>query len=138
MGVLWRMPSDASYPTQILPTFLMIGLGMGLAFVPLQIAAQLRIQESQAGLAAGLINTSQELGGALGVAVAATIAFAQVDELTAAAHGDPILIRAARTTVFHDAFLVGGCFAVAAFLLCLLFLPLMRASETETARQPLA
>jgi EmrB/QacA subfamily drug resistance transporter len=138
MGLLWRMPSDASYPTQILPTFLMIGLGMGLAFVPLQIAAQLRIQESQAGLAAGLINTSQELGGALGVAVAATIAFAQVDELTAAAHGDPILIRAARTTVFHDAFLVGGCFAVAAFLLCLIFLPLMRASETETARQPLA
>jgi len=136
MVLLWRMPSDASYLTQILPVFLMVGLGMGLAFVPLQIAAQLKVSPNQAGLAAGLINTSQELGGALGVAVAATISFARVDTLTAQAHGDPILVQAARTTVFHEAFLVGGCFAGFALLLCLVFLPLMRASETEAARQP--
>jgi hypothetical protein len=68
--------------------------------------------------------------------VAATIAFARVDTLTAQAHGDPILVQAARTTVFHGAFLVGGCFAAFALLLSLVFLPLMRASETETARQP--
>lgn len=136
MMLLWRMPVDASYWTQLLPTFLLLGLGMGLAFVPLQIAAQLGVRQDQAGLAAGLINTSQELGGALGVAVAATVAFRRVDELTAWAGGDPGQVHEARLMVFHDAFLLGAVLAGTAFVLCLVLLPLMRASETEDARQP--
>jgi EmrB/QacA subfamily drug resistance transporter len=136
VGLLWRMPGDAAYVTRILPVFLMIGLGMGLSFVPLQIAAQLGVDERQAGLAAGLINTSQELGGAFGVAVAATIAFRQVDRLTAWADGNPAKVHIARLTVFHDAFLVGACFTLAALLLSTLLLPMMRANETEAARQP--
>jgi len=83
------MPADAGYPAQILPAFLMTGLGMGLSFVPLQIAAQAGVPAERAGLVAGLINTSQEVGGALGVAAAATFAFRRVASLTAAAHGKP-------------------------------------------------
>jgi len=87
-----RVPADASYPARILPPFLMIGFGMGLSFVPLQIAAQAGVPEERAGLAAGLINTSQEVGGALGVAIAATFAFRRGTALTAAAHGNPHLV----------------------------------------------
>ncbi|MBT0772561.1 MFS transporter [Kineosporia sp. J2-2] len=127
---LWQLPTDASYATRILPTFLVTGLGMGLSFVPLQIAAQIGVHDREAGLAAGLINTSQELGGALGVAVAATIAFRRVDELTAWANGDPARTDVARASVFHDAFLVGGCFALTALVLSAVLLPMMRAGET--------
>lgn len=56
--MLALMPNDAAYVTQLLPVFLAIGLGMGLSFVPLQIAAQVGVTEERAGLAAGLINTS--------------------------------------------------------------------------------
>jgi len=121
--LLARMPADASYPAQILPAFLMIGLGMGLSFVPLQIAAQADVPAERAGLAAGLINTSQEVGGALGVAAAATFAFPKVASLTAAAHGNPHLIQAARTTVFHDGFAAGATFAVIALVVSVTLLP---------------
>ncbi|MGC5248408.1 MFS transporter [Gordonia sp. DT219] len=121
--LLARMPSSASYLTGVLPVFLLTGIGMGLSFVPLQIAAQVGVPEERAGLAAGLINTSQEVGGALGVAVAATYAFRRVDELTAAAGGHPALIAAARTTVFHDGFAAGAGFALAALLVALVLLP---------------
>jgi EmrB/QacA subfamily drug resistance transporter len=121
--LLARMPADASYPAQLLPVFVMIGLGMGLSFVPLQIAAQAGVPEDRAGLAAGLINTSQEVGGALGVAVAATFAFRRVASLTAAAHGVPHLVQAARTTVFHDGFTAGAAFAVIALVVSVTLLP---------------
>jgi len=121
--LLTRMPSDAAYPTGVLPVFLVIGLGMGLSFVPLQIAAQAGIPEHRAGLSAGLINTSQELGGALGVAVSASWAFRRVSALTRHAHGAPNLVEAARTTVFHDGFAAGAVFALLALLVSLVLLP---------------
>ena len=117
------VPAGASYPGRILPPFLMIGLGMGLSFVPLQIAAQAGVPAERAGLAAGLITTSQEAGGALGVAVAATFAFRRVASLTAAAHGSPQLIQAARVAVFHDGFAAGAAFAGIALLISVTLLP---------------
>ncbi|MDN5726653.1 MAG: MFS transporter [Propionibacteriales bacterium] len=121
--LLARTPGTATYVTGVLPAFLLAGLGMGLSFVPLQIAAQVGVPEDRAGLAAGLINTSQEVGGALGVAVAASYAFRRVDELTAAAAGDPTLIDTARVTVFGDGFTAGAGFAMAALLVALVLLP---------------
>ena len=76
------------------------------------------------GLAAGLINTSQEAG----VAVAATIAFARVPALTKWAGSDPFRIMSARASVFHEAFLIGACFAFFSMLVALT-LPRLRASE---------
>ncbi|HET9082568.1 MAG TPA: MFS transporter [Trebonia sp.] len=133
LALMAQMPADASYPAQILPVFIAIGLGMGLSFVPLQIAAQAGIPAERAGLAAGLINTSQEVGGALGVAAAATFAFRRVAALTAAAHGDPHLIEAARTTVFHDGFAAGATFAVIALLISVILLPRIPRSDGPVA-----
>jgi EmrB/QacA subfamily drug resistance transporter len=128
MLLLWRLPIDASYPIDVLPAFLIAGMGLGMSFVPLQIAAFAGVGKSDSGLAAGLINTSQEAGGALGVAVAATIAFSRVPELTAWAKGDPARVLEARAIVFHEAFLIGAGFAVAGIVIALL-LPMLRAPE---------
>jgi EmrB/QacA subfamily drug resistance transporter len=126
--LLARLPVHASYPVDLLPPFLICGIGMGLAFVPLQIAAFTGVDEANSGLAAGLINTSQEGGGALGVAIAATIVFARIPGLTAWANGDPDRINQGRAIVFHEAFVVAACFAVAAVLIAML-LPAMRPAE---------
>ena len=85
--------------------------------------AQAGVPAEHAGLTAGLINTSQEAGGALGVAAAATFAFRRVASLTAVAHGDPHLVQAARTTVFHDGFAAAASFAVIALAVCVILLP---------------
>ena len=59
--------------TDLLPGYLLVGVGIPLAFIPISIAALAGVQGHQAGLASGLINTSQQIGGAIGVAVASTI-----------------------------------------------------------------
>ncbi|MET8682360.1 MFS transporter [Streptomyces sp. NPDC004647] len=129
MLMLWRLPVHGSYAGDVLPAFLIAGLGLGMSFVPLQVAAFAGVGKAESGLAAGLINTSQEAGGALGVAIAATIAFSRVPALTKAADGDPALVLAARASVFHEAFLIGAGFAVAGVVVALLTLPMMRATE---------
>jgi EmrB/QacA subfamily drug resistance transporter len=129
MLLLSRLPADASYPGGVLPAFLIVGLGLGMTFVPLQVAAFAGVSGARSGLAAGLINTSQEAGGALGVAVVATVAFSRVARLTEAAHGVPSRVAAARVSVFHEAFLIGACFDAAAILLALVLLPSLRSSE---------
>ena len=133
MFLLWRAPSDASYVVDLLPAFLISGLGLGLSFVPVQVAAFTGTEEDESGLSAGLINTAQEVGGALGLAVAATYAFRQVEQLTEWADGVPERVIQARTEVFHDAFLAGACFAAAGLVLTLLLLPFTRAAEQPAA-----
>lgn len=89
-------------------------------------------QTEYGGVAAGLINTSQEAGGALGLAIVSTVAFRRVPELTQWAHGDANLVRTARATVFHEAFLAGACLLAIAFVVALLFLPMLRARAEAT------
>ncbi|MFL5940870.1 MAG: DHA2 family efflux MFS transporter permease subunit, partial [Gaiellaceae bacterium] len=76
-----------SYLGDLLPGFLLIGFGIGFSFVPISIAALAGVQAAEAGLASGLINTSQQIGGALGLAVLSTIATSRIDSLMEAAHG---------------------------------------------------
>ena len=128
MLLLGRLPAHAGYAGGVLPAFLAAGLGLGLTFVPLQVAAFAGVPKARSGLAAGLINTSQEAGGALGVAVVSTIAFSRVAALTEAAHGAPSRIMAARVSVFHEAFLIGACFDAAAIALALVLLPALKAA----------
>jgi EmrB/QacA subfamily drug resistance transporter len=128
--LLSRAHSDASYVSAILPAYVIFGFGMGFTFVPLQVAAQLGVPERQAGLAAGLINTSQELGGALGLAVAATIALHGLPGKIAGAHGSASRIESTLTTTFHHAFIVGCCLTLAALALSLL-LPMLRSAPPE-------
>ena len=73
-----------SYVTDLLPGFLLIGVGIGFSFVPITIAALAGVQPAEAGLASGLINTSQQIGGALGIAALSTIATSRTDDAVSA------------------------------------------------------
>jgi EmrB/QacA subfamily drug resistance transporter len=74
-GMIWysQIPVNGSYAPDLLPGYLMVGVGIAFAFVPVSIAALAGVAEREAGLASGLINTSQQIGGAIGVAVASTV-----------------------------------------------------------------
>jgi MFS family permease len=69
-----RLPVHGHYFWNIFPAFLLSGLGMAFAFIPLTIGALAGVRHSEAGIASGLINTTQQIGGAIGVAAATTIA----------------------------------------------------------------
>ena len=76
LGNLWftQVSPDGSYAVDLLPGFFAIGIGLGFSFVPVSIAALAGVTQHEAGLASGLFNTSQQIGGALGVAVFSTVA----------------------------------------------------------------
>jgi MFS family permease len=72
---------DGSYVSDLLPGFLMVGVGLGFSFVPISIAALAGATGKEAGLASGLINTNQQIGGAIGLAFLTTISTTQYDNL---------------------------------------------------------
>jgi MFS family permease len=135
--LLWRAPVGGSYAVDLLPAFLALGIGVGMCYVTLQIAAFVGISGETAGIGAGLINTSQEAGGALGLAVVATIAYNGITAKLAAAHGNQTLIRHAQATANHHAFLAAACFGLAALLLAIFLLPRARQRRTPSpSHQP--
>jgi EmrB/QacA subfamily drug resistance transporter len=87
-GMIWysQIPVHASFASDLLPGYLMVGVGMAFAFIPMSIAALAGVRPDEAGLASGLINTSQQIGGALGVAIAATVAFTHTTTLVRSGH----------------------------------------------------
>jgi len=118
-GMLWytQIPVDGSFVSNLLPGYLLVGVGMAFAYIPVSIAALGGVQPHQAGLASGLLNTAQQVGGAMGVGIAATLAFSHMKTLIAAGH-DPL---AAQVSGFSLAFWVlaafAGAGAVASFVL---------------------
>jgi EmrB/QacA subfamily drug resistance transporter len=74
-AMIWysQIPVHGSYGSDLLPGYLLVGVGIAFAFVPVSIAALAGVAEREAGLASGLINTSQQIGGAIGTAVASTV-----------------------------------------------------------------
>ena len=84
-GALWytQIDPDGSYPVDLLPGYLAVGVGIPFAFIPVTIAALAGVGDEEAGLASGLINTSQQVGGAIGTAVISTVAFTHRDTLLA-------------------------------------------------------
>ena len=121
-ALIWfsRVPGvGGSYLGDVLGPSLLAALGLGLAFVPVTIAAVTGTQPKEAGLASGLINTSQQVGGALGLAILATVANSQTQSSThAAIHNGAIAL----TKGFDRAFLVGAGFAIAGALLAALLI----------------
>jgi MFS family permease len=89
---------------------ILLGFGAGMAFNPVLLAAMSDVDPAEAGLASGFVNTSFMMGGALGLAVLASIAASRTESLTASGDGH----LAALTGGYHVAFLVGAIFAVAA------------------------
>jgi EmrB/QacA subfamily drug resistance transporter len=97
-----------TYLVDLLPGFLLIGLGLGFSLVPISIAALAGVESAEAGVASGLINTSQQIGGALGIAALSTIATSRTDDALAGG----ALRSDALVTGFHAAFFAGVVVAV--------------------------
>jgi len=102
-----QISPDGSYLGDLLPGFLLVGVGLGFAFVPVSIAALSGIAPQEAGLASGLINTSQQIGGALGVAILTTVSTTRTENLLAEGTAQPV----AFTDGFSLAFWVAAAFA---------------------------
>ena len=77
--LLARLPVDGSYATDLLPSILLTSLGMGAVFMPLTLVATTGLENEDQGLASGLFNTSQQIGGALGLAILSTLAASQAE-----------------------------------------------------------
>jgi EmrB/QacA subfamily drug resistance transporter len=118
-GLVWfsQVPVDGSYVSDLLGPMLLAAVGLGFAFVPVTIAAMSGVKAQDAGLASGLINTAQQVGGALGLAILSTVATSRTDDVMAGAQGNPAQLPAALTEGFQDAFLVGAGFALLGALL---------------------
>jgi MFS family permease len=115
-----------SYVGDLLPGFLLIGVGIGFAFVPISIAALAGVEAAEAGLASGLINTSQQIGGALGIAALSTIATSRTDDAVASGTALPAALVDGFSAAFVAGVIIAGLGVVAA-------LTLIRPDELEQA-----
>jgi EmrB/QacA subfamily drug resistance transporter len=106
--LLARTPVDGSWAVDILPATLAVGLGAGIAFNPILLAAMSGVEPERAGLASGVVNTSFMMGGAVGLAVLASLAASRTENLGTATD------LGALNGGYHGAFLVGAVFLVAA------------------------
>ena len=110
MVLFVRAPVDGSFIVDVLPSMMLLGLGAGTAFNPVLLAAMSDVDQSEAGLASGVVNTSFMMGGAVGLAVLASLAQSRTESLRAS--GDGVLT--ALTGGYHAAFLLGAVFALTA------------------------
>jgi EmrB/QacA subfamily drug resistance transporter len=126
-----RAPVHASYAADVLPAMLLMGVGAGLVFPALMTLAMGGVDPSEAGLASGIVNTSLQVGGALGLAVLATLSSTHTKHLLAAGHST----AGALTSGYRLAFLVGVGFALAAVAVAATVLERVRAPEADAAQQ---
>jgi EmrB/QacA subfamily drug resistance transporter len=126
-GLLWfsRVSVGGGFTTDILGPSLFAAAGLGFAFVTTTIAAVSGVEESEAGLASGLINTSQQIGGALGLAVLSAVAISRTDDVMASGGSS---LANGLTEGFQAAFLGGAAIALLGFALTLI---LIRGSDSR-------
>jgi EmrB/QacA subfamily drug resistance transporter len=124
-ALLWltRAPVQASYVVDVLPSMLLVGIGGGLGFPALVSLAMAEATPSDAGIASGLVNTTRQVGGALGLAILATLSSAQTSVQLAIGDAPKVAL----TTGFHLAFEIGAGLTIAAIVATVL---LMRPAET--------
>jgi EmrB/QacA subfamily drug resistance transporter len=130
-GLLWlaRTPIDANYVVDLLPSMILIGLGAGLAFPSLMTLAMSGATEADSGLASGLVNTSVQVGGAIGLAVLATFATERTQGLLA--DGEPA--AEALNSGYHLAYLIGAGLVLVAIAVAF---SVLRARVPELAPEP--
>jgi EmrB/QacA subfamily drug resistance transporter len=136
-GLFWFSrvpPSGGSFGADVLGPSLLAAVGLGLSFVPVTIAAVTGTRPHEAGLASGLVNTAQQVGGALGLAILATVANSRTKGLLHAGHHD---VAFALTKGFERAFLVGAGFALVGALLTIVLISSRDSrAHSLSARQP--
>jgi EmrB/QacA subfamily drug resistance transporter len=126
LALFVRAPVHGSFVVDVLPSMVLLGVGAGMAFNPVLLAAMSDVAPQESGLASGVVNTGFMMGGALGLALLASIASSRTHDLRVSGTG-PV---AALTGGYHVAFAVGALFAVAAAVVGATFL------RTRTAHAP--
>jgi len=133
--VFARTPIDGTYLVDVLPAMILMGLGTGLAFPSLMTLAMSGATPADSGLASGLVNTSVQVGGAIGLAVLATLATERTEGLLA----DGEATAAALNSGYHLAYLIGAGLVVAAIAVVVTVLePAPQASEEPESELDLA
>jgi EmrB/QacA subfamily drug resistance transporter len=127
-----RAPIDGSFVVDVLPSMILLGTGAGMAFNPVLMAAMNDVEPSEAGLASGVVNTSFMMGGALGLAVLASVAASRTDSLRDS--GESAL--EATLGGYHLAFLIGALFALTAAALGVALLRSGRPVEVHAEPEP--
>jgi EmrB/QacA subfamily drug resistance transporter len=135
MIFLAQIPVHGHYASNLLPGLLPLGLGMGLTFVPITLAGTSEVGGDDAGLASGLLNTAQQVGGSIGLAILSTLAASRTTSLL---HGPvtPGSLPAARVSGFHVAFIAAAALLGAAWALVALQLRTRRVREPERMDVP--
>jgi EmrB/QacA subfamily drug resistance transporter len=113
LGLLAIAPVDGNFTMHILPSMILLGIGAGMAFNPVLLAAMSDVRPEESGLASGVVNTAFMMGGALGLAVLASLADWRTRNLSSEGSSD----LSALTSGYHLAFVVGTVFAVGAAIL---------------------
>jgi EmrB/QacA subfamily drug resistance transporter len=113
LALFTRVPMDGNYLVDVLPAMVLLGTGAGLCFPAVMTTAMSGATDSDAGLASGLVNTTQQVGGALGLAVLVTLSTTRTDSLLASGASS----ASALTSGYHLAFAVAAGLVVAAVLL---------------------
>ena len=134
-GLLWfaQVSADGSYVGDVLFPSLLAAVGLGFSFVPVTIGAVMGTKPDEAGLASGLINTSQQIGGALGLAILSAIANSRTESVVSGGEGNPLV---ALTEGFQTAFLVGAGFALTGAILAAVLISSRDSREqVEAARR---
>jgi len=132
LALLSLAPVDGSYVTHVLPAMVAIGFGAGLGFPALMGMAMSGATPSDAGLASGLVNTSVQVGGAIGLAVLATLAAERTESMTATGTS----AMAALNSGFHLAYLIGVALVGVAIVVALFVLRPERKGETAAGLEP--
>jgi EmrB/QacA subfamily drug resistance transporter len=127
--LLARTPVDATYAVDLLPAMLLFGLGAGLGFPSLMTLAMSGATQSDSGLASGLVNTSVQVGGAIGLAVLATFATERTDRLLA----DGESTASALNSGYHLAYIIGAGLVLVAIAIAV---SVLRAPSAEAATAP--
>lgn len=139
LGLIWLAQISATtpyFPAISIPSML-ITLGLGLSFPPITLAATAGVRPEESGLASGLINTMRQVGGALGLAILATISSQRTRDLLVAPHPSAAQTAQALTAGFTRGFAIAAAFAVAAALTALILPPVQRApTESVAAEHP--
>ena len=127
-----RAPVHGHYVADVLPSMMLLGIGAGMAFNPVLLAAMSEVEPQESGLASGVVNTAFMMGGALGLAVLASLASSRTHTL-AASGADA---TSALTGGYHAAFLAGAAFALAAAVVGGLFLHEQQHAAAESHAMP--
>jgi EmrB/QacA subfamily drug resistance transporter len=139
LALVWfsRVSVDGGFAIDVLGPSILAGAGLGLAIVPDTVAAMMGVRPEESGLASGLINTSQQIGGAIGLAVLASVANSRTGDVLGGSGGDTAALPNALTEGFQVAFLVGALLAALGLVLTLVLIrtrepgPIVEATTLE-------